>query len=179
MERLIWRIVCSNFPSVASAGMYQKSLNWSKYADQQPYTTAMAKADFGPVTGWVDSRATTSNGTLRITILKEALSGDGGLIANTHIPDGTAYELDFDVRFHSQFDWARGGKVGFGFGIGNDNTGCNVPHDGAGGSLRIMWYNDPSSKRVYFTPYLYYVGMPGPCGDTFGKSYPSSGVNTQ
>jgi hypothetical protein len=157
--------------------MYQKTINWSKYADQQTYTAAMARADFGSVTGWVDSRAMTSNGTLRITIVKNALSGDGGLISNTKLPNGTAYELDFDVRFDRQFDWSRGGKVGFGFGIGNGNTGCNLPLDGAGGSLRLMWYNNTDAKRVYFYPYVYYYGMPGPCGSNFDKLYPSSGTS--
>jgi len=155
--------------------MYHKTINWNKYRSNETYTSAMAKADFGSVTGWHDDRAMISNGMLRITIRKNSLSGDGGLISNTKIPDGTAYQLDFEVRFHSAFNWSRGGKVGFGFGIGNDNTGCNVPHDGAGGSLRIMWYNNPSTKRVYFIPYVYYVGMAGPCGDNFGKSYPTTG----
>ncbi|KAF5282779.1 hypothetical protein FQR65_LT02776 [Abscondita terminalis] len=135
----------------------------------------MAKSDFGSVTGWKSSRATISNGALRITIEKDALSGAGGLISNTKIPDGSAYELYFDVQFDNEFDWSRGGKVGFGFGVGNGNTGCNVPLDGAGGSLRIMWYNNIKSKRVYFIPYVYYHGMPGPCGDNFGKTYPTSG----
>ncbi|CAF3932615.1 unnamed protein product, partial [Rotaria sordida] len=158
-----------------SAQSYQKSINWDTRGHQQPYTDAMARSDFGSVTGWNNNRAMTSSGTLRITVEKNALSGAGGLISNTRIPDGSAYELDFDVRFHSQFDWSRGGKVGFGFGIGNGNTGCNLPTDGGGGTLRLMWYQNPSTKRVYFHPYVYHAGMPGPCGSNFGKSYPSSG----
>jgi hypothetical protein len=108
----------------------------------------MAKSDFGSVSGWNNNRAMISDGTLRIKLEKNALSGAGGIISATKIPEGSAYELDFDVRFHSQFDWSRGGKVGFGFGIGNRNTGCNVPTDGAGGTLRLMWYNNASTKRV-------------------------------
>ncbi|CAF3144779.1 unnamed protein product [Rotaria sp. Silwood2] len=61
------------------------------------------------------------------------------------IPGASFYSLqysDFDVKFHSQFDWGRGGKVGFGFGIGigNGNTGCKIPTDGAGGSFCLVWY---------------------------------------
>ncbi|CAF0759571.1 unnamed protein product [Adineta steineri] len=133
----------------------------------------MAKSDFGSVSGWHNDRAMISNKNLRITLRKNALSGESGIVSATRIPDGSAYELDFDVRFHSQFDWSRGGKVGFGLGIGNRNTGCNVPFDGAGGTLRLMWYND--GKRVYFYPYVYHAGMAGPCGSNFGKLYPSSG----
>ncbi|CAF3942821.1 unnamed protein product [Rotaria sordida] len=158
-----------------STQLYQKSINWDNRAQGQ-YTDAMAKADFGSVSGWKNDRASISDGKLRITLRKNALGGESGIISNTRIPDGSAYELDFDVRFHSQFDWSRGGKVGFGFGIGNRNTGCNPPKDGAGGTLRLMWYND--NKRVYFIPYVYYYGMPGQCGDKFGKSYPSTGMSS-
>ncbi|CAF4211151.1 unnamed protein product [Rotaria socialis] len=160
-------------PRTESTALYQNSINWDSRTHQQTYTDVMARSDFGSVTGWQNSRAMISNGGLRITIEKNALSGAGGLISNTGIPGGTAYELDFDVKFHSQFDWSRGGKVGFGFGVGNGNTGCNLPTDGAGGSLRLMWYNN--GNRVYFHPYIYHFGMPGPCGSNFGKSYPSTG----
>ncbi|KAF5282780.1 hypothetical protein FQR65_LT02777 [Abscondita terminalis] len=164
---------------IVRAQLYQKTINWNNYVTGQTYTNVLATSDFDSVTGWDNSRAMISNGTLRIKIEKNALSGAGGLISNTKIPDGSAYELSFDVRFDSKFDWSRGGKVGFGFGIGNGNTGCNLPLDGAGGSLRIMWYNNTDTNRVYFIPYLYYQGMPGPCGDNFGKTYPTSGSITK
>ena len=164
------------FIPLAAAQMFQKSVSWAGRTHQQTYTDVMARADFGSANGWNNNRAMISTGTLRITVEKNALSGAGGLISNTKIPDGTAYELDFDVRFHSQFEWSRGGKVGFGLGIGNGNTGCNLPLDGAGGTLRLMWYNNPSTRRVYFHPYIYNQGMPGPCGSNFGKSYPTAGT---
>lgn len=44
----------------------------------------------------------------RIKLLTNALSGDGGVIGNIDISDGSAYELDYDVKFHSQFDFSRG-----------------------------------------------------------------------
>lgn len=115
-----------------------------------------------------------SGQTVRITLQKDAVREASGVQAKLDLPSGTAYELDFDVKFHTQFNWSRGGKVGFGFGIGNANTGCNVPTDGGGGSLRIMWYQD-DNKRVYFHPYVYHVGMTGKCGDNFSKSYPKTG----
>ncbi len=174
--KFICVIIFSYFSLLALTQMYQKSINWHKYPDYQTYTAAMAKSDFGSVTGWQDNRAMTLNGTLRITLEKNALSGDGGLISTTIIPEGSVYQLDFDVKFDSKFDWSRGGKVGFGFGVGNSNTGCNLPLDGAGGSLRLMWYNNTVTKRVYFYPYMYYYGMPGPCGSNFNKTYPLSGM---
>ena len=172
-------IISVCFSLLVSSKLYEKSINWDNYADQQEYTNAMARSDFGSVTGWKNSRAMISKGTLRIKMERNALSGAGGLISNTRIPAGSEYELDFDVRFHSQFDWSRGGKVGFGLGIGNRNTGCNLPTDGGGGTLRLMWYNNTCAKRVYFQPYIYHYGMSGPCGSNFGKSYPSSGISVQ
>ena len=162
--------------TISVSGLYEKSVSWTTRTSQQPYTDAMARADFGSVTGWNNNRAMVIDGNLRIKVEKNALSGAGGLISNTNIPDGTAYELDFEVLFDKNFNWSRGGKVGFGFGVGNGNTGCNLPLDGAGGSLRLMWYMNPSTQRVYLHPYLYYAGMPGPCGANFGKTYPSTGT---
>lgn len=151
--------------------------NWNNYGDGT-YTSASAAADFGNVSGWNQSRAWISGGTCRITLLKNALSGAGGVIANVDISDGSAYELDFDVRFHSQFDFSRGGKIGFGFLVGDGNTGGDPGWDGNGGSLRMMWYQTDAG-RVFFQPYVYYRDQPGEFGNSFGKSYPSSGSLTR
>jgi hypothetical protein len=149
------------------------SENWDSYTHGSAYTQAEAEVDFGNISGWNSSRSMISNGSLRITLLKDALSGAGGIVANMDISDGSEYQLSFSVRFHRAFDWSRGGKLGFGFLVGNGNTGGDPGWDGNGGSLRLMWYNNGS--RVYFHPYLYYRDQPGQFGDNFGKSYPSSG----
>ncbi len=137
------------------------------------YTYSLASADFGSATlgGWNDSRAWISGNWARATLMPNSVSN--GLIADVDLSDGSAYEATWKVRFHSQFDWSRGGKVGFGFLIGEGNTGCDIATDGNGGSLRLMWYN--TGSRVYFQPYVYHRDMAGPCGDTFGKTYPTSG----
>jgi hypothetical protein len=149
------------------------SVNWNNYADGV-YTSAQAAADFGNISGWNDSRTWISGGNCRIKLLANALSGAGGVIGNIDVSDGSAYELDYDVRFHSQFDFSRGGKIGFGFLVGDGNTGGDPGWDGNGGSLRLMWYQTDAG-RVFFQPYIYYKDQPGDYGDTFGKSYPSSG----
>lgn len=153
------------------------SVNWNNYGNGT-YPRSSAEADFGNVSSWVDSRAYISSGNCRITLLKNALSGAGGVISNIDISDGSAYELDYDVRFHSQFDFSRGGKIGFGFLVGDGNTGGDPGWDGNGGSLRLMWYQTDAG-RVFFQPYIYYRDQPGEYGNTFGKSYPSSGSITR
>jgi hypothetical protein len=149
------------------------SVNWNNYGDGV-YTRAAATNDFGNLSSWNDTRTWISGGACRIKLLKDALSGDGGVIANIDISDGTAYELDYDVKFHSQFDFSRGGKIGFGFLIGDGNTGGDPGWDGNGGSLRLMWYQTDAG-RVFFQPYIYHKDHPTEFGNTFGKSYPSSG----
>jgi hypothetical protein len=170
-------------PVINARAIYSdRSVNWENRTNQTTYTFSQAETDFGNVSGWNDSRAFISNGnggglSCRITLLPNALSGNGGVIANTDISDGEAYEMDYDVKFHSQFNWSRGGKVGFGFRVGEGNTGGDPGWDGNGGSLRLMWYSPGSNPaRVYFQPYVYYKDQPGEFGNSFGKTYPTSGA---
>lgn len=156
------------------------SLNWDSNTNGT-YTSSQAGTDFGNVSGWNQSRANITGGQsgkgVQVVLLPNALSGNGGLIANVDISDGSAYEMDYDIKFHSQFNWSRGGKVGFGFLVGDGNTGGDPGWDGNGGSLRIMWYSpDSNPGRVFFQPYVYYKDQPGEYGDSFTQRYPSSGA---
>jgi len=149
-------------------------INWNNYADGT-YPVTNAKADFGNASGWADNRAWISGGVLRVRLLPKALSAAGGMVSNIAVAEGTAYELDYDVRFHSLFDWSRGGKLGFGFLVGEGNTGHAPGWTGNGGSIRLIWYQT-STGRVVFQPYLYYKDQPDLSGDNFDHSYPASGT---
>jgi hypothetical protein len=151
-----------------------RSINWDNRADGT-YTLAEGQADFGNVlSGWNEARLYNSGGTARVRLEPNALSNEGGITANFDISDGSEYQLQYDVKFHSQFDWSRGGKIGFGFKIGEGNTGCDRADDGNGGSARMMWYTD-NNGVTRLKPYIYYKDMPGSCGYDFGKGYPASG----
>lgn len=167
------KLLVNKSMTVAAAQAYPSNINTSFNHPDGSYSYSEASSDFGmaTLTGWNEDRAYISGGWARATLAPNSVSN--GLIAGADLSDGSAYEATFKVRFHSQFDWSRGGKVGFGFLIGEGNTGCDIPTDGNGGSLRLMWYNN--GTRVYFQPYVYHRDMAGPCGDTFGKSYPTSG----
>lgn len=158
-------------PSSGGNDPESKTVNFNR--PNGPYTKDMAIADFGvPVemnwqnTDIVDNQA-------RVRIPANTLSQ--GNIVNIDVADGTEYELSFKVKFGPGFDWSRGGKVGFGFHIGNGYTGCNKADNGLGGTARLMWYNPAGTKTnfvtsgTYFRPYLYYKDMPENCGDNFGK----------
>ncbi|WP_345952804.1 polysaccharide lyase [Mucilaginibacter sp. PAMB04168] len=149
-----------------------KSVNWNSNADGV-YTVASAKSDMGDIIGTWRNADIFSN-TVKIKIPSNTLSS--GNIVNIDVADGTEYELSFKVRFGSTFEWSRGGKVGFGFHIGNGFTGCNKADDGTGGTARLMWYNPNGTKTSnsvndapYFRPYVYYKDMPEDCGNSFGK----------
>jgi hypothetical protein len=167
------KLLVNKSMTVAAAQAYPSNINTSFNHPDGSYSYSEASSDFGmaTLTGWNEDRAYISGGWARATLAPNSVSN--GLIAGADLSDGSAYEATFKVRFHSQFDWSRGGKVGFGFLIGEGNTGCDIPTDGNGGSLRLMWYNN--GNRVYFQPYVYHRDMAGPCGDTFGRSYPTSG----
>ncbi|ADY52056.1 hypothetical protein Pedsa_1495 [Pseudopedobacter saltans DSM 12145] len=146
------------------------------------YTQAQAEADMGQLASGTWKNADIYSNQARIRIPANSLSN--GNIVNIDVSDGTEYELSFKVRFGPNFDWSRGGKVGFGFHIGNGFTGCNKADDGTGGTARLMWYNPNGTKtnnsndQPYFRPYVYYKDMPENCGNTFGKQSKTLAKNT-
>ena len=151
-----------------------KTVNFDNRAHGSTYSNTWAQEDFGDGWGWNASRTYVSNGTLRVSLIANAIGGGSGMTANVTLPNKDNYEVSYQLRFHSDFDWSRGGKVGFGFLIGEGNTGCDAATDGNGGSARMMWYKNDNG-RVYLQPYLYYKDQTERCGDTFGLSYPATG----
>lgn len=151
-----------------------RSVNFDNRAHGSTYSNSWAQSDFGDGWGWNASRTYVSNGTLRISILANSIGGGSGMTANVSLPNSDNYQVSYQLRFHSAFDWSRGGKLGFGFLIGDGNTGCDAATDGNGGSARLMWYQNDNG-RVYLQPYLYYKDQTERCGDTYGLSYPATG----
>lgn len=162
----------SNLTAGTSYGT--RTINWDSHA-HDAYSLDEAVADFGNIAfGWQEEKAFNSSGTCRIKLLKNSLSADCGMISKIAVSPGNEYEMQFDVKFHSAFDWSRGGKVGFGFSIGDGFSGCNPAWSGDGGTFRLVWYQD-DNENVYFRPYVYYKDQPEECGDSFGKKYPATG----
>ncbi|RZJ82461.1 MAG: hypothetical protein EOO47_00445 [Flavobacterium sp.] len=149
-------------------------LNWKKNKSGS-YVYDNAVRDFGSIIDWAPSRTDIVDGTFRVTLLPNLLSGSGGLVAKSWIEEATAYELSYDVKFDKDFDYGRGGKVGFGLRVGEGNTGCDKADDGNGGSARVMWYTDKGITK--FKPYMYYYDMKGNCGDSMVPNafYPKQG----
>ncbi|MGS2738449.1 polysaccharide lyase [Sinomicrobium sp. M5D2P17] len=166
-------LVDEDMKTTARAVYSSRTVNFNNRSHGNSYWNSWAQEDFGDGWGWNSSRTYVSNQTLRVTLIADAVGGGSGMTANVSLPASDGYEVSYQLRFHSAFDWSRGGKLGFGLLIGDRNTGCDRPTDGNGGSARLMWYND--YNRVYFRPYLYYRDQPEQCGDHFGLSYPSSG----
>jgi hypothetical protein len=149
-------------------------LNWNKTkSGSYPYQNAVK--DFGSIIDWPTGRTDIIDGTFRVTLLPNLLSGYGGLVAKTLIEEGTIYELTYDLKFDKDFDFGKGGKVGFGLRVGDGNTGCDKANDGNGGSARLMWYTSGGTTK--FKPYMYYYDMPENCGDNMVSNafYPEIG----
>ena len=115
-----------------------------------------------------------SAGEWAVFLLKDSIGPAGGIVQRKKITPATKYELEFDMKFDEDFDFGKGGKVGFGFLIGEGYTGGGPANNGNGGSARIMWSTN-TEGRVYLKPYLYYKDQPGKWGEDFKLSYPAIG----
>lgn len=151
-------------------------INFNSSSDKE-YTKALAEGNFGTMvnnSGFdaVPTKVEIVNHELRIKLLANKLSGDGGVIGDFDIEDGPSYEVTYKIKFQPGFDFGgtdKGGKLGFGFGIGDGNTG-GVISNGNGGSVRLMWIKLSNGKAV-FKPYVYYTNMPDNTGDDLGMDY--------
>lgn len=86
-------------------------------------------------------------------------SGSRRVIYNHTIPSAQVYSLGFDVLFHPDFDFARGGKM-HGFFPTNAVAGGNTVGDDEW-SVRVMWHNEG-----YVQTYVYHQDM----GGTYGSA---------
>lgn len=154
---------------------YSPSSAWKNRANGTNYGFAEANADFKNVVFWGGgTRNQIVNGMLRTTLAKNTLA-EGGNISRIDVADGSEYQVQFDMMFDQNFDFSWGGKVGFGFLVGNGYTGGVPGTDGNGGSFRLMWYKNTSAGRVFLKPYVYYKDQPGTYGNDFGKTFPATG----
>jgi hypothetical protein len=145
------------------------------------YTLAQGVADFGNITqGWNESRAFTTGNVCQIKVLKNALSSASGMIAKYDIEDGTEYTTSFRVKFHTDFELSRGGKLGTGLMIGDGAAGGVGGMDGNGGSLRLVWHKYPNTPTgdVYFQAYAYHKDQPDIYGSALGR-FPATGSLTK
>lgn len=74
--------------------------------------------------------------------------GSPRLSGRREFAGGTEYTLRFDVRFHSRFDFKRGGKL-HGLGPKNPTTGCK-PQVADGWSVRVMWREDGEAELYIY-----------------------------
>lgn len=160
-------------PTTSTTGSYAFNVNYNNWLSGV-YTLTQATTDFKSVLGWEATRMSIANGAMKTTLLANTVGPAGGLVSWIDVADHGAYQLQFDMMFDSQFDFSAGGKVGFGFLIGEGYTGGVPGTDGNGGSARIMWYKNWDGT-VALKPYLYYKDQPGQYGNDFAKKYPATG----
>ncbi len=86
------------------------------------------------------------------------LSHKGGLARS--VSEAT---LSFDMKFHSEFEFVKGGKM-HGLGGGTGTTGCK-PIDPNGWSVRMMWARNGVPQL-----YIYHQNRANNCGDVYPAS---------
>ncbi len=126
------------------------------------------------LSGWDNGYTSIQNDKLKVILPQNHhLSNnnsdpfDDGLRCRIDVPERDGYQLEFDVIFQSNFSFAGGGKVGFGFAVGEGVTGGNTAAIEAmrGGSFRVIW--DQQNENHYLCPYIYYQDMTGQYGNDF------------
>ncbi len=163
-------IIDEDAVTIPRAVYASRSVNWNGRTTDATYTLAQAITDFGNVeSGWKEHLASYSTNQFRMKLLKNSLSA-GGMVVRTQIPQGSEYEVQYDLKFHSAFDFSKGGKIGWGLRIGDGHAGCSDARDGQGGSLRVVWNGTTPKLKVY----AYHYDQPGTCGTLHG-GYPTSG----
>jgi hypothetical protein len=139
--------------------------------DGEVNTDASATTIFNSnVSGWDINLASISDNSLKITLPATA-GTENGMECRIDAADNAKYELSFDVKFQSGFDFSKGGKLGFGFAIGAGVSGgrnTEATIDNLGGSFRVMWRTD--NGVPYFHPYIYYKDMQAQFGTDFESS---------
>lgn len=93
-----------------------------------------------------------------------------GMVSKIEVPNKNAYQLEFDVSYEKGFHFSKGGKVGFGFAIGEGVTGGKTEAIKAlkGGSFRVIWLK--RNEKHYLAPYVYYQDMKGKYGKDFEEN---------
>ncbi len=133
-------------------------------------------ADFGNVSGLSDAEKNrnviTDSQTLSVQLLKDEIGQAGGTICDIEINKGTEYILSYKVKFQSDFEWTKGGKLP-GLGGGEVYAGGQDVSVGDGWSFRPVWhyYAGINDDKPFIAPYAYYVDQPGIYGNEFGKRY--------
>jgi hypothetical protein len=159
-------------PATTTSSLFSLNVNWAGRGDAS-YAYSQALTDFKSIPFW-GTNTYISGGTMKTTLLKNQIGPSGGNVSRVDVLDAQEYQLSFDMKFAADFDWSAGGKVGFGFLLGEGNTGGDPAWDGNGGSARIMW-SKRSDGTAVLIPYLYYKDQPGTYGNDFGKYFPASG----
>lgn len=124
------------------------------------------------VNGWQDERGQVSIHNRRLRIKLPARHGSkNGVVARLMVPERQDYVLEFKVLFQKGFSFARGGKVGFGFVVGEGVTGGRREDALAnkGGSFRVIWRKRDGTKDTVLAPYVYYRDMKAKYGHDFKK----------
>jgi len=132
------------------------------YTDQALFRENFESMDVGD--GWFDSSSLRvqdyHSGVKILKATYNPTSKGSQRITKSYFFDKTdKATLSFDVKFHSRFEWVKGGKM-HGLGGGSRTTGCNdITPDGW--SVRMVWRQNGRPEL-----YVYHQDRENRCGDS-------------
>jgi hypothetical protein len=147
---------------VTAAPAYRLDVSWN--VPDQLYGYQQAQADFKSCVYYNSFRSMIKDSVLQVTLAKNVVGVNGGTLSKFKLPAADQYELSFDLKFDQSFYFGAGGKIGFGFLVGEGYTGGVT--GAAGGSVRLMW------EGSFLKPYIYHPKQTGTWGEDFGKKIP-------
>ena len=102
-----------------------------------------------------DDRAKMVGDELRVTCVprKQGMASGTGFFAMPAGFPATEATVSYEVFFPEDYTWVKGGKVGFGLGLGDgDETASGANWKKKAGSIRSMWRDDGQAIGYLYLP---------------------------
>lgn len=139
------------------------------YPNGSTYNKARAEKDFGAGARWTDNGNTKiQNNKLRVNFKPEIFGPTNGFTGRVYIQPHNDMVMEYRIKFESDFDFKKGGKLP-GFGGGTVPTGGKNARDGKGFSARSSW---TKASPGLFNVYSYYVDQPS--SQSYGDNWNSN-----
>lgn len=109
------------------------------------------------IRGWTnDERAALDDDVLTTTMIPRTVgmdSGTGFFASPEDLFPATAARVSYEVFFDKDYTWVKGGKLGFGLGIGDAlKTATGGDWAQRAGSVRVMWREDGQAIGYMYLP---------------------------
>lgn len=125
--------------------------------DDLPHPGLVKKQSAWDLRGWTnDDRSRVVDGSLQVTCVPRRhgmQSGSGFFSQSQRMFPCDEATVSYEVFFPDSFTWVKGGKVGFGFGLGDgDEYASGADWENRCGSVRTMWREGGQAIGYLYLP---------------------------